>query len=247
MSKFCINCGAAVQDDAAFCINCGASINKAPAKKSKKPLVITLIIVGAILSLVVEILACVMLVPAVINYVDGYPSEYTDPVALYYDALYKGDVDNVWQMAPAECWAKLAKQTGMSRQECVKNAESHFWLLYRRQEIIANGYGEEFSCIYTISEQIVVSEKRLAQISAALEEEYGIDANSVKEGYQLRVDFFPGERFHHRIVPTVIKIDNKWYMVEWETTTYTDYINEENSYTTFTANFCVEDYVSVDD
>ena len=35
----------------------------APAKKSKKPLVITLIIVGAILSLVVEILAGVMLLP----------------------------------------------------------------------------------------------------------------------------------------------------------------------------------------
>lgn len=218
----------------------------APAKKSKKPLVITLIIVGAVLTLVVEILAGIMLVPAVINYVDGYPSEYTDPVVLYYDALYKGDVDNVWQMAPAECWAKLAKQTGMSRQECVGKAVNRFSSSYKHYETVTNGYSLPYLYSYTITEKTALTEEQLNKIAAALEEEYGINSKSVTEGYKLRVEEVFGLGISRKPY-TVIKIGRKWYIVREKSFTHTDLVDPENSYSTYTVTFHVENYVSVDD
>ena len=117
MSKFCFKCGGVSENDAPVCAHCGAAFGDTPipvveepvtvevapveatpaeapvrrrrtppAKKSKKPLVIA----AAIIAVVIFAFTGVVTMVGALGYFLFFAPEYTDPIDLYFAAMYEG-------------------------------------------------------------------------------------------------------------------------------------------------------------
>ena len=184
----------------------------APAKKSKKPLVITLIIVGAVLTLVVEILAGIMLVPVAMEYLESFTSGCTAPVDKYFEVMYDGKAENVEDLAPEESWERKIAGSEQTREVVMKAARR--WAENTHKALVKN-YGENFDYSYTVTEKTALTEEELEKTAKSLAEGYGFDPATIKKGYTLRVDVVISDREPAQMEFIVVQIGKEWYRIAW--------------------------------
>ena len=239
MSKFCFKCGGVSENDAPVCARCGAAFgdapvlveqepapaettpvetapaevpprrrHKAPAKKSKKPLVI---IAAAIVAVVAFVLTGVVALVGTLGYFLFFAPEYTDPIDLYFAAMYEGKVENVEKLAPKAYWNWRAEQSDMSRDACIEEAQE--WARLTSKSI-KKQFGEDFFCTYEVVEKEELSDEDLRELAEVLERDYEISAKSVKKGYTVTIDLnFNGDEQKGQEI-TVLQIGYRWYLVE---------------------------------
>lgn len=249
MSKFCFKCGGVSENGADFCARCGAPFGDAPIpvveapvpvevapveaapaeaptqrrrnapdKKSKKPL---LILIAAIVAVVVFAFAGVVTLVGALGYFLFFAPEYTDPIDLYFAAMYEGRVENVEKLAPREYWDMRAEKTDMSREECVEEAQE--WASLTSKSI-KKQFGDDFFCTYEVADKEELSDEALRELAEILERDYEISARAVKKGYTVTIDLnFNGDEQKGQKI-TVVQIGYRWYLVEHYNSGFGDYV-----------------------
>lgn len=234
MSKFCFKCGGVSENDAPVCAHCGAAFGdtpipvveepvtvevapveaphqsetKAPVKRSKKPL---LILAAAIVAVVVFAFTGVVTMVGALGYFLFFAPEYTDPIDLYFGAMYEGKVENVEKLAPKAYWDWRAEATDRSRDACIEEAQE--WASLTSKSI-KKQFGDDFFCTYEVADKEELSDEDLRELAEILERDYDISAKSVKKGYTVTIDLnFNGDEQKGQKI-TVVQIGYRWYLVE---------------------------------
>ncbi len=245
--KFCTNCGAKLEDMSVFCPNCGNRVaapapvaepapapvvepapmpafEPAPApvfeptpapvveppkkKKSKAPLILG-IVAGV---LVVAIVAVIVL-----------SSFVTAPIKTYLEVELAGNFDKIEELAPAAYWDHLEdKYKGFSLDDAIKQYKEKEE--YKSQlELAEEVWGDKFRFSAVITKYTPMPKGMVEDLGEYLDDEYGIDADSVKRGCYITVEgTLKGEAnaglLNDATVP-MLNIDGKWYFVSvYETT-----------------------------
>lgn len=238
MSKFCFKCGGVSENDAPVCARCGAAFGDTPipvveepvpaetapveatpaeapvrrrrtppAKKSKKHLVIAV----AIIAVVIFAFTGVVTMVGALGYFLFFAPEYTDPIDLYFAAMYEGKVENVEKLAPKAYWDWRAEATDSSRDTCIEEAQE--WASLTSKSI-KKQFGDDFFCTYEVADKEELSDEDLRELAEILERDYDISAKSVKKGYTVTIDLnFNGDEQKGQKI-TVVQIGHRWYLVE---------------------------------
>lgn len=234
MSKFCFKCGATVDSEAEVCTNCGApfgapvirpksapvaeapsaasppetppeTVPEVPMKLSKKRLTTVAIIAAAVLTfhlVAFGLLGCFTF----------FSSGYTEPIDIYFEAMYEGKTENVEKLAPKEYWNWRAEQTDMSRDQCIQDAQEGARLTSKS---LKNQFGEDFFCTYEVAGKAEMSDEELRELAGVLERDYKISPRTVKKSYTVTIDLnFNGDEQKGWEI-TVVQIGYSWYWVEY--------------------------------
>lgn len=240
MSKFCFKCGVSTDDESIFCPRCGVRIDApfaptipqaapapasettpaepispaptpAPVKTRKKKMVVVL----------ASVFALILLAAGSAIYFLFFSPSYTDPIDLYFDAMYEGKVENVEKLAPDEYWNWRVEASDMNRDECIEEAQE--WARLTNKSI-KKQFGEDFLCTYEVADKEELSDEALQELAEILERDYEISAKSVKQGYTVTIDLnFNGDEQKGQEI-TVVQIGYRWYLVERYNSSFGNYV-----------------------
>ena len=189
---------------------CDAPVCEAPAapEPEKKPLnkkTLIGIVAGAAALIAIGLLVFFLF----------FNSSYTDPIDLYFDAMYKGKLENIEKMAPKEYWDWYEDEYDKTTEDLIEDAEDNYEDYIEELE---DTYGENVKATYEITKEKDLSSRKLEKIADALEDNYDIDAKKVTEGKKLDVELtISGDDDDREDAGeiTVVKIDGKWYWINW--------------------------------
>ena len=221
MSKFCPNCGTAMEDEAVFCPNCGAQDApveapaeaavetvetpveapvEAPTADNKKTLIALLAGVAAVI--VVVILAIALFGGGVNKAVGNM------------EAVLNGKMKKIEKMAPKAYWENLAEEDeDFDLDDLIEMAEESY---EDELEELEDEYGKNVKYSIKVLEKKKVKRDKVKDIAEAIEDSYDIDEKKVKAAYELGVRVqIKGkdetERNYSKL--TAVKISGKWYIV----------------------------------
>ena len=229
MSKFCINCGAPIEDDIVFCTNCGAkneeqaapveqveeqeqfvAVEEAPAKKNfiekaldwvKANTLKTIIIAGA--AIVVLVLAIILL--------GGKP--YQSAVNNY-QAVLNGKASKLEKMAPKEYWEYMEDE---NEDFDIDEVKDQFEENYETSlELLEEKYGDNVRIKIKVTDEKKLKDKKVKDLADALNEKYDIKKKSVKQAYELELEMTikgSDDEDEDEMELYAVKIGSKWYLV----------------------------------
>lgn len=196
MSKICINCGAEMNDETMFCTACGTPVATepvaapeaapAPAKKfnfgkllaaAKKDPKMRLIAIAA--AAVVAIVLIVAIVSACVN-------PWKRGMKNYVNLVYKGKTSAVVKAAPNDVWEYIDDEYGLSKDDIKKDAKKYAEDIAEDAE---DSYGKNIKYSYKVIKQKRMTKKMVESLAEAIEENYDIDANAVKAGYVVQMEY----------------------------------------------------------
>lgn len=134
-----------------------------------------------------------------------YVDELENYITAMVVAVEKSDLEKI---APAEVWAVMAEDMDAFYENYVEQQEASL-------EELMEEYGEDVDVEYEILEETEVTEEELEEAKEYLETTYGIEADSVKEGYILKVQLttFGSEKEDvEEVELPVLKIGSTWYV-----------------------------------
>lgn len=238
MSKFCQNCGKALDDAVRFCDGCGApqqaaapqAAPAAPKQDSdfKKTLdkVVTEVktfangfvnrckadkkflytCIGAVAGVIVVIVLLSLLLGG---------GGMTKPIDLMIDVGFKGKVEKIKQMAPADYWEYMEDEYDMDVDDMIEEAEEG---LEDTLDYLEEEYGENIRVSYKVTKKKKLSDKKLEGIAEALADAYDLDEDKFTEAYELDVEMTikgseDDDEDENEL--TVIKYKGKWYAITW--------------------------------
>ncbi|MBE6975885.1 MAG: zinc ribbon domain-containing protein [Ruminococcaceae bacterium] len=222
MSKYCNHCGAVLGDEILFCPSCGMrqavpapapapivqeeSALPAPKKKfSKKWLTICGGILGGI-------------IVAAITLVFLWPTPGKAAVRTAEDIL-NGDFDNLEDMVPPEYWDYMAERSNSKTSTYLSRYQKTFEDRYDEVlEKMENKYGRNPKLKLEILAKEKISESIADKMKEYLDENYGIDEDSVDNVYTLilqsTIEGSKRTSIYGSTV-TAIQIDSKWYLCSY--------------------------------
>lgn len=238
MSKFCQNCGKALDDAVRFCDGCGApqqaaapqaapaapkqesdlkkTLDKVVAEvktfangfvnrcKADKKFLYTCI--GAVAGVIVVIVLLSLLLGG---------GGMTKPIDTMIAIGYKGQVEKIKDLAPAEYWEYMEDEYGMDVDEVIEEAEE---ALEDTLESLEDEYGENVRVSYKVTKKKKLSDKKLEGIAEALADTYDLDEDKFTEAYELDVEMTikgSEDDDENEDELTVIKYKGKWYIINW--------------------------------
>lgn len=231
MSKVCKNCNAIVDDDSRFCTQCGSKefiVSEAPQpapqqqyyapqqdyvpaskKKSNKKLIA---ILASVLAVVV---AGVILIIALAG-----GNSYEDIFDNMVDAVINGEFEKMEELLPPDVLKKVEEKEGQTFEEMLEQNEEKLEVYseYIRGKF-EDRYGDDFKLEYEIIEANEVSESKLKKIAAALEKEYGVDADDVEDVRDLKIETtVTGSKKEETNTSgfSVVKYDGSWYPLQYK-------------------------------
>lgn len=224
MSKFCPNCGAALDDIAVFCGSCGTKLDapaapqqpvcgqpvyeqpiSQPPKKTKKGLVVAIIAIIAALGIV-----------AFLYFGGVFGSGYDKALDTYLKARMMYQCDDADDLMPDEAWDTFEEENYMDSDDFEE------YLDVQREyqvEELEYEYGSNLKFSYKVTKEKAISDGNLKKIGKALAEDYGIKARSVQKGYDLKIDVtLKGSEDSEtsEFECAVVQIDGDWYVIGWE-------------------------------
>lgn len=134
-----------------------------------------------------------------------YVDELENYITAMVVAVEKSDLEKI---APAEVWAVMAEDMDAFYENYVEQQEASL-------EELMEEYGEDVDVEYEILEETEMTEEELEEAKEYLETTYGIEADSVKEGYILKVQLttFGSEKEDvEEVEVPVLKIGSTWYV-----------------------------------
>lgn len=229
MSKFCPNCGAALDDIAVFCGSCGAKLDAPatpqqpvyeqppvqppvygqppvqPPKKSKKGLVIAIVAIIAVLGIAAGL------------YFGGvFGGSYDKALDTYLKARMMYQCDDADDLMPDEAWDTFEAENYMDSDDFEEYLEVQ--REYQVEELEYE-YGSNLKFSYKVTKEKAISDGNLKKIGKALAEDYGIRASSLKKGYDLKLDItIKGSEDSETsdFECAVVQIGDDWYVIGWE-------------------------------
>lgn len=206
MSKFCQNCGSAMEDQEVFCANCGTqNETAAPAADNKKKL--GLIIGGAVAIVLVLVLLVSMI----------FGGGQKAAVQKYLDLDWKGRTGSIKSLAPEKYWKYVEEEYDLDVKD-IKEDWKDDWKDeledYVESESFEEAYGNKGKVSYKYQDKKEATNDELKAVKAALNSKYEIKKDDIDELYVVDYTFtYKGDE--DKDVATrsyyVVKIDGKWY------------------------------------
>lgn len=234
MSKFCNNCGTAMEDEVLVCPNCGAQdapvIEETPvetpveaaveapveAPADNKKTLITLL--AGVAAAVVVIILAILLFGGGVNKAVGNM-----------EAVLNGKFKKIEQMAPKAYWEYLADEDeDFDIDDLIDAAEENY---EDELEELEDEYGKNVKYSIKVLEKKKVKRDKVKDIAEAIEDQYDIDEKKVKAAYEIGVRMEikgkeDSERNYTKL--TAVKIGAKWYVVSY-------YSYDDEAYVSFYA------------
>lgn len=150
-------------------------------------------------------------------------SSYTDPLDTYISVMVDGKTSRVKNLAPQEYWNYLEDEEDTTIEdvmdECEENHEDYI-------DDLEDEFGANPRMTYRITDTQDMDEATLESIAEALENKYGIDARSVTAGKELEGELTvkgSDDQDTADMEICVIKIDGKWYWINYYSSYYDEY------------------------
>lgn len=228
MSKFCKNCGAELNDDAAFCGRCGTQAESctscsccdacqtspAPAdtngfagkinqfidqlKKKDKKALGILAGIAAALILIFVLVLCLS---------GGGPENALDT---YFDVMYRGKISKVEKIAPEKYWKSL--------DEDMDEIEDNMKTLYKmRIRGLEDEYGDNIKISYKITDKDEVTKNTLNEMKDNIKSKYDIPKKTVTDACELEIELtIKGDEDKETREGSffVVKVDGDWYICD---------------------------------
>lgn len=222
MSKICANCGSEMNDETMFCVNCGAPVPAsapaseaapAPAKKVNLGKLVKKVRSNPKLMLIAGAAALVVVVVLVVALVGLLSNPWKSGMNNYVNLVYKGKASAVVKAAPNGVWEYIDDEYGISKDDIKKDNKKYAEDILEDAE---DTYGKNIKYTYKVVKQKKMTKEMVETIADALEENYDIDADTVKSGYvvQLEYDISGKDAFMwSEGMFFFVKIQGNWYRV----------------------------------
>lgn len=228
MSKFCKNCGAELNDDAAFCGSCGTQAEScdsccaacqtttAPApdntnglagkinqfidklKKKDKKALGILAGIAAALILILVLVLCLS---------GGGPEKALDT---YLDVIYRGKISKVEKIAPEKYWESL--------DEDMDDVEDNMKTVYKLAiRALEDEYGDNIKISYKITDKDEVTKSALNEMKDNIKSKYDIPKKNVTDACELEVDLTikgDEDKETKEVSFFAVKVDGDWYICD---------------------------------
>lgn len=203
MSKFCQNCGAAMEDEEVFCASCGTKNEEEAAAVAAKPPMQKLIALAAG-ALVLVIILCIVLGGG------GYKQAFKNVVAVQ----YKGKVNKIDDLAPKQYWEYMEDEYDFDMDDYKDEYEENW---EETEEYLEDEYGKNIRVTLKVEDKKVWKRKKVKKVADALNDQYDIKESSVKKVIEvdgeITIKGSEDDRDEDVDDLTFIKIGSKWYMV----------------------------------
>lgn len=221
MSKFCMHCGAELEEDSVFCLNCGVAVAPAaPAvptpmvappenpsvlpkdKRKKSP--------AAKVFIGVAVIAAVALVFFLFSMAFSHP--YTDALDNHFMFVIQGDEDAFEALAPKEYWDYREDENDTSVRDLYKQTKEYS---EERWDFNKDFYGKDLTFSYNFTKVNQFSDNQVKMCADYLHDTYDIDDDEVTRAYRLYFDISirgeDGTDEYWDYALCVIEIDGVWY------------------------------------
>ena len=240
MSKFCTNCGSALEENVKFCTSCGQAVEAevapaapvaeaapaaveapavetpveaAPAKSAASFDFKKLLENKKRLAIIGAAVAAVVILILVLSMGGGSGKAYLSQVDAYLDySIGKASKSQIENLMPEEIWLRV--QTSQEKPM----AELLDYLMEQqesRAQQFAGKYGTNIKATYTVIRDWTISEERQAQISAYLAQKYGFEEGCVTDAHKLEMEAtIKGsvDEEDDSMTAYMLKIGGKWYL-----------------------------------
>ena len=151
--------------------------------------------------------------------------DYKAAINLFMDVKYKGNEGAIESLAPEAYWAFYETGSGMTRGSMIDEIK---YAVKESYESCKYAYGDDFTLTIDFTGETKVSANDLEKITAAFDEQKGIDKSKIGSAYTIdvKLTFSGTETVEEQIQVSVIKVDKTWYCAEWM-------IWDEGTYATF--------------
>lgn len=213
MTKFCGNCGAAMDNDARICGNCGTYLGEvdnvtAPAVGRHKKLlpVVIVAIVAVVVALAVSLLSVLGVV--------GYKKAVNNVL----DVIARGKVteNKIEALAPKDVWEYFEDEEDLDPDDAVDYFEE---AAEDSADYLEEEYGDNWRVSYKIKDKDQIKDSKLKKIARTLHDKYDIKKSSVKKGFDLELEVkIKGSEDEDEddLEFAVLKIGGKWYAINYE-------------------------------
>lgn len=218
MSKTCNNCGALLEDDTTFCPGCGAKYEEspaAPAKKFELPDWFSkkaMIIAGAV---ALGLIALIIIVSVIFT----HPYKASFEAA---DMVDRGNFEGYVDLVPAGYWEYLEDEyyyggKKVDAKDYIDALEDEW--KENDKDYFEDYLGEDITWSYEFTRTDYMPKGLVERLAKALEEDYGIAANRVKDAARVYYDVTAKSSVYCSYgkdnYATMINIDGKWYFATW--------------------------------
>lgn len=241
--KFCSRCGTQLNETALFCPGCGTPVAQAapvPVEEpiaveeptvaeepivveeptqaaepvpacvapQKKKFLLPLILGGVALLLIAAIVTSIILSNIMI-----------EPIKTHMDVYYGFAYSKIEDLAPKEYWDAIKEENPSFSIE--KAIAKHEKSNKSELDLMEDLYGNDIKFSYVITKYTPMSKEMLRTIADCLDDKYDIDADSVKRGCQVWMDYtLKGESYtqsYKNLTVMLLKIEDKWYSITLST------------------------------
>jgi len=139
----------------------------------------------------------------------------TKPIDTMIDVSFKGKVEKIKDMAPAEYWEYMEDEYDMDIDDVIDEAEEEFDDMI---DSLEDEYGDNIRVSYKVEKKKKLSDKKLEGIAEALADAYDLDEGDFTEAYELDLEMtIKGSEDDDSDdnEMTVIKYKGKWYAISW--------------------------------
>lgn len=196
MSKYCMQCGKEIDDNANNCEFCGSpqnySIENSPVQKKKDPVVA-----------IVAIVSVILVVLIVFANLTIFNNEYKKPIDSLIRMVETGDSDYVEDVFPEYMFDEA------SSEKLDETAE-------QITEMFKLHYGDDFEISYDIIDKSDIDDDKLEDLEKSIKKNFDEKVN-VSKGYNVELELTieaDSKSNSNAVKCNVYKIDGDWCMIE---------------------------------
>lgn len=240
MSKFCVNCGTQLPEEANACPNCGAAVEakkvekkksgnaffakvKAIFKKCNDAVAAKLKSFGIPVKAFYIALAVLLVLVVVFSI---FANGYKTPIKRYLDIEYKGKYQKIEKMLPDAYLEYLAKRQDRDPDSVLEDIIEEAKLEWEgdpedkdddgTKGSLKERYGKNYKVSYKILYEDKLKGKELEEIQESLKSRYDIAKSSIKTVYEMYVKVTikgSEDEQSYKSLLYSINIDGKWYLI----------------------------------
>jgi hypothetical protein len=242
MSKFCNQCGAAMEDDALFCMNCGAAARVTPAEPApvaapeaapaaKKPGLLdklkanpkkTALFGGIAVALIAVIVVLCIVLASNTNAGKTDESAYEAAVKNYIKVMTgEGNEKAIKNLAPKEFWEVIETDKDVTIDDIMDIYDDFKEDWEDNLEYMEEHLGSNVKLTYKITDADKMDEDDLKELKNELNQFFDIKKKTVTAAYELEITLIlkgDDDKQESEDEVIVVQIDGAWYL--WNNNTF---------------------------
>lgn len=228
MSKFCVNCGTQLPEEANACPSCNTAVEPSKVEKAKKAdnaliakvkaafkkghdaVAAKMKSFGIPMKAVYVALAALLVLIVVVSL---FANAYKAPIKRLIDIEYYGKVQKIEKMIPNEYLEYLEEERERDIDDIIDDAKEEW---ESTQESLEDQYGDNYKVSYKILYKGKLSKDELEDVRDSLKDRYDISKSSVKQAYEMYVKITIKGSEDEQTTKGIfysVNIDGSWYLV----------------------------------